>query len=200
MATRTRRRAWLRWVRRLRADTWIALAAQLTSLCALALTIYQAEATRKHDRLTVMPRLLVSYSYRADSGAALVVDNRGLGPVLVKTFDVLVDDSAVTSWEELMSRLRMRASAYRFSQLFPGEAFPAGTIGVLFGVDSGASARYLRRQIHRVDVQICYCSLYEDCWQTKFWAETLPAPHGVPANCPKDHKHLFRVNPDLMTR
>ena len=81
----------------------IEIAAVFISLLALTYTIYQGYVTRKHNRILVEPILDFSsgflplevgsdtYTYR------ISVKNNGLGPALIKSFDVYLIDDPVTS-------------------------------------------------------------------------------------------------------
>jgi hypothetical protein len=68
------------------------------SICALLLTMYQAWATRKHNRLSVQPRLTTHLRIERDAaeeGITRVIatlSNSGLGPAIIKSFEMLVND------------------------------------------------------------------------------------------------------------
>lgn len=77
----------------------------LISGCALSLTVYQAWATRKHNRLSVQPRL-TSYKHlehdASDEKVTRVIatlSNSGLGPAFIKKFEVLVNHEPFTILE-----------------------------------------------------------------------------------------------------
>ena len=79
------------------ADLAREYAALLVSICALFLTISQAMATRKHNRLTVRPHLATYTDNKADlerAGVRIIkieITNSGLGPAIIKTFEPLLD-------------------------------------------------------------------------------------------------------------
>lgn len=79
------------------ADLAREYAALLVSICALFLTISQAMATRKHNRLTVRPHLATYTDNSADPERKNVriikvgIRNSGLGPAIIKTFEPLLD-------------------------------------------------------------------------------------------------------------
>ena len=68
------------------------------SICALILTISQAKAIRRHNRLTVRPHLATYTETKADQdrkGVVVVMvklSNNGLGPAFIKTFNPLLDE------------------------------------------------------------------------------------------------------------
>jgi hypothetical protein len=80
-------------------------AALLVSICALFLTINQAMATRKHNRLTVRPHFATFTKTKADperKGILIVevtLTNSGLGPAIIKTFEPLLDGTPLQADE-----------------------------------------------------------------------------------------------------
>ena len=66
------------------------------SICALLLTMYQAWATRKHNRLSVQPRLSTQIERDVTEERVIRViatlSNSGLGPAIIKSFEILVND------------------------------------------------------------------------------------------------------------
>jgi len=79
------------------ADLAREYSALLISICALFLTISQAKATRKHNRLTVRPHLATYTDNSASpehAGIRIIevrITNSGLGPAIIKTFELLLD-------------------------------------------------------------------------------------------------------------
>lgn len=80
-------------------------AALLVSICALLLTIGQAWATRRHNRLTVRPHFATFTETKADperKGIQIVevrLTNSGLGPAIIKTFEPLLDGTPLQANE-----------------------------------------------------------------------------------------------------
>lgn len=78
---------------------WLALA---VSVCAIALTIYQAYLSRQHNRLSVRPSLstFVDTDPAPDNPRITLISmklmNSGLGPAYIKSFEILVRGEAFT--------------------------------------------------------------------------------------------------------
>ena len=73
--------------------------AQVISICALALAIFQAISSRRHNKLSVRPKLTIFRSYDFDipanlSIASVFVRNDGLGPGILKGLTMIVDGHA----------------------------------------------------------------------------------------------------------
>lgn len=73
----------------LKADASVAI-----SLCALFLTVFQARATRKHNRLSVTPYLTTFVDRTLQANRQLVyhvtLRNQGLGPAVIRDYCVIV--------------------------------------------------------------------------------------------------------------
>jgi len=72
----------------------------LVAACALFLTINGSRATRRHNRLSVQPRLsaFAETTENAVSGVAIykvALRNSGLGPAFIKRFEVLWDGNVL---------------------------------------------------------------------------------------------------------
>lgn len=91
------------------------VAAFFVSVCAIALTFYQAYLSRQHNRLSVRPSLstLVDADPAPDNPQITLVSvklvNSGLGPAYIKSFEILVFGEAVTvKTPEEMHRLALK--------------------------------------------------------------------------------------------
>jgi hypothetical protein len=142
-----------------------ASSAIVIAVASLAITLYEARATREHDRMSVWPRLSQAAS---DSGGHYdrTITNVGLGPALVKSFAVRLDDTLRTSWTPVVAALLgpAREAPWFFSMVGPGTVIlPGQTVHVLTIVTKDQSAAVLAQDA-RVVGQLCYCSLYDECW------------------------------------
>lgn len=87
------------------ADLAREYAALMISICALFLTISQAMATRKHNRLTVRPHIATYSETKADperKGIRIIkvqLTNSGLGPAFIKKFEPLLDGVSIKADE-----------------------------------------------------------------------------------------------------
>ncbi len=78
------------WQRRkmMNNDTIISLASTVIALSAFGLSIYQVSSLKKHNRLSVKPRL--EFNYHSDQGQKVMLHltNGGLGPAILKSINV----------------------------------------------------------------------------------------------------------------
>jgi len=71
----------------------------IVSACALALTIYQAYLSRKHNRISVKPRLTTSTNFYHEGNIMFFktyLSNRGFGPAIINNYCVCVEDEIIT--------------------------------------------------------------------------------------------------------
>jgi hypothetical protein len=146
-----------------RIESWVAIFVALTSL---TIALYEAHATREHDRMSVWPRLSQESS---DSGGIYdrAITNVGLGPALVRSYEVTLDGKARTSWEPVVTELvasTNKKPGFFFSHVGAGTVIlPGHTIHVLTITGREFSSVAIA-QDHRLVSRLCYCSLYGECW------------------------------------
>ena len=148
------------------------------AVASLGITLYEANATRDHDRMSVWPRLAQEASDSAGRYERTIT-NVGLGPALVRSFEIRLDETVQTSWTPVVTALlrgRSPEGAF-FSAVGPGTVLlPGRTIHVLTVIAGNLSATAMA-QDHRVTSRLCYCSLYGECWSTATHrAEPLQVP------------------------
>jgi hypothetical protein len=155
--------------RRIDPEMLVAAAAVLISLTALVVSLVEVRIMREQQHMSVWPRLAPSVS---NAGSfAFRIRNQGIGPAQVETVVLTVDGKPQARWSTVARALIGPreagfdyGSAYSFSTmggqvLLPGESITALTIPSHPAADS-ASVRSAR-----MGVDICYCSIYRDCWR-----------------------------------
>jgi hypothetical protein len=155
-------------------ERWISLSAVVISVCAFALAIQQGCRQREHDRLTLLPHVFLTVIYN-QSGVDFALGNPGGGPAIVHWFVASVDGEPHASWSSFTNRLGFSSSSYGFRIPSPGDFLRPGHEGVFLHIDSGPDAARLLRGLDRIELSLCYCSLYDECWIT--WSDApFPAP------------------------
>jgi len=163
----------------------VAVSAVIVSLCALVVSMYEANSVRAQQKTSVWPYVDFDVSY-SGQGLRLGFTNKGIGPALIRGFEVTVDGQPVTSLEAMITALVGPDSGIGYdvykTARFNGEVMPAGQTVRLFEVDSGwtPELRAFADTLGRVRVRYCYCSVYGDCWwadsEGRRIAETCPIP------------------------
>ena len=149
------------------------------ALAAIGLAIWEGSENRRHNRLSVQPRLgasVVSGEDAAGEFVRMAVESTGLGPAVVNTFRIYVDgiaqDSTITAggtpWVHVTEMFSADDTEINARGYGRGNYFPAGREYILFEVkrhrEAAAGGEPLTETVGRVAVQICYCSIYNtDC-------------------------------------
>lgn len=153
----------------------VGLSALLLSVCGLFIAIYEATLIRRAQRASAWPHVEVAASIRP-TGVSLWVRNTGVGPARVRAAALSRQDEVLAGWSALVRGLGAepaRVSTYR--SLVSGRVLPAGLQReTIFEItpEDGPGAPELVEDLSReviageVDVEICYCSVYDECWLT----------------------------------
>ncbi|WP_417456823.1 hypothetical protein [Kordiimonas sp.] len=172
---------------KIRLEVLVSITAMVTAVAAVVVAILQtqvmheeASMEREHQRLSVMPALLVyTGSHIGDDKGSFNVGlvNQGIGPAVIESFSAKVEGVESADWEELVAQgtggqVQIAGDARNvdgvtLSDLTPGTVVPAGENVVPIKLDTTPeNAAILRDFSDRLVVSVCYCSLYEECWNT----------------------------------
>lgn len=163
-------------------QTMIGLSAVLLSLCGLFISIYETSLIRQEQRASVWPHVEIGPSYHEDT-VSVHVSNSGIGPARLRAAAVKYRDDPKESWAELLQDAEIEdridgdpegLEVYR-DLINDSVLPPASPLDDIFRIsvteEDTASQAFLRAFRHEieegnVDVSICYCSVYEECWVT----------------------------------
>jgi len=155
----------------------VGLSAILLSLCGLFVSIYEASLMRQQQRASAWPHVEVGPSFSGRS-VELVVRNTGVGPARIRAANVTHRDGVRSDWDTLLRSVTAAdvnpdSIGYSFS-LISGQVLPPQSDREdLFALEADDDTE-LRpvRQIQRavrageLNVTVCYCSVYDQCWRT----------------------------------
>ena len=173
-------------------EVFVSLAALITAVAAVVITLEQtkvmreeAELERKNARISVMPSVwLTTYIGDTDGEAyyKLVLTNKGLGPAVIERFDVSYQDQPVYNWDELARRMAAHVGSDKSfeggyllsdrSSVSPGLMLEAGGMAYPLQVDNSTDPdgiSLLMRGSRDMKISLCYCSLYSDCFRTELF-------------------------------
>lgn len=163
---------------RFEADTVTAISAVVIGVCALGVSLYQAaimrqqqalmveqsQMAREQQRASVWPNVEVGTSYPGDELRLLVL-NTGIGPARVEAVRVTLDGAPVPQWSEVVAGLGGRAEPGYTHSAINGRVLPAGERLDALVLTESAVAASVQSALERVDVELCYCSVYDECWR-----------------------------------
>jgi hypothetical protein len=139
------------------------------ALVATGLSGYSAYLTREHDRLSVRPKLICSFQYD-DTGAGWLCQNQGLGPARLRGFRVFINGVEQQGADKqefgnvIASGLNLPYTHYGFTNVAANLMIPINQPVNLFWVKLGPASEALKAQYKKVGIELCYCSIYDECW------------------------------------
>ena len=148
-------------------DRIMAVSAIVVALASLAVALYEARTNREYQKVSVWPYVTQSNAMVPGEPYTRNIANLGVGPALVKSFQVSVDGKPQRDWAEVSRALTGQPSPdlvyfsiHSGSVLLPDKPVP------LVKIPPGDAAQHFweQAQTPRLSIRICYCSLYDDCW------------------------------------
>ena len=146
-----------------------ALAALVVALVSMATGVWQARATRIHNRLSVQPRLVIRWHSGGSHGIlGLTVANEGLGPAVV-TRSVFRFDGKEQEWSDVLDNLTVEFNKLelpdylRFTDVVQGTVIRSGDRLWVFSTEASDDAvdRFPPLS-NRVRLRIWYESMYHE--------------------------------------
>lgn len=151
------------------ADTWIAGASGVVALAALGLALLEGRANRRHNRLSVAPRLRLDFEARPETRSVkIVLVNAGLGPAIFDAFEPMLDGQpaavlGLSTLADVAGRAGVRGKL-RYSTVLEGEILTHGGSLELFSVAPGAFEEHPDQDygapFRRIGVRVRYHSMY----------------------------------------
>lgn len=81
---------------RINADQIVSITAIIVSIGTLFMIIYQTNLVRREQKASVMPYLNIGISLN-DSYQAIHISNKGLGPAMIESVQLIVNDSIINT-------------------------------------------------------------------------------------------------------
>ena len=139
----------------------VAFSAMLIGICALVVSIVEVRIMRQEQRANAWPRV----EPFVDTGQNFVMrlTNKGFGPALIRGVVVTVDSVPVRNWDELSFKLVGDSVQYTQAKITDTVLAPQNDI-VIFRPGQPGASELFSNSIGRVGIEVCYCSIYDDCW------------------------------------
>jgi hypothetical protein len=155
--------------KRFRFDLFIGLCALLVSCVAAAASAYQTYVINQQYQASVWPYLRFSFS-SDDQQLSLTVKNYGLGPALIRSFEITLNGKPVASLSPYVVSLESpkERGSVGFEVMGQGSVLPASETAPLMTVAKNPTVvRALLARQGAIDISICYCSLLGRCWMQR---------------------------------
>lgn len=150
----------------------VGLSALTVSLVAVFVGVYSAYIDRAYARASVWPRLEVYRSDFSDDKFKKFrygVTNSGTGPAKIEYVKVQYGSKTIKNWVELFSKEELAELQFIQSHL-NGRVIPSQNIVepliVIEQNNREVFNEFKKTKIDLVNIEICYCSIYDECWAT----------------------------------
>jgi len=147
-----------------RAIRWDALAAIIASLVGLlALTVagYTAYIQRQQVRAQVWPYLI---SGNNDLTQSLVVNNKGVGPAVVRTVQLWVNGKPQSDWNRVVANMGLPPHQFFQATINHDVLSPGEELQIIRFPDKALWQRFKTAASNRMAMDICFCSTLGECW------------------------------------
>jgi len=151
-----------------RIERWLSIAVGVAAIVAVMVSLYQARLAREQLRASAWPYISQGNSFANGTPFRRFVTNDGIGPARVRSFRVIVDGHPVPTWNAAVRALTgegdpglVYSSVGRGTVLAPGASRTVLTLQ-----PSPRTLRFVIALQTRLRTQVCYCSVYDECWNT----------------------------------
>lgn len=152
------------------------------SVFALALGAWQTRLMQSQARASVWPHLEVGYTYNSNTdqnGFIWRIDNNGVGPARIESVTLALDDKPMKHWRDVLLALGFTGEMRVSTTSLAGEVIPPSlnreTAIETIRINQRDVASVFKEAVSRFKMEICYCSVYDDCWIAR-WQTTKVEP------------------------
>ena len=152
----------------------VGVSAVVIGLCALGVSLYETSLMRSEQRAAVVPILELGRSFNYSSTdpsrnrLSLIAENVGIGPARVIDFRVTIDGTLYTTWDDAMQTLAGAEGRVSHSMsTINGRTIPPDRRIEMFNLADLEHLEAILQGFERLDLEACYCSVFDECWTTK---------------------------------
>ena len=152
------------------------------SIFALAIGAWQTRLMQSQARASVWPHLEIGYTYNSnvdENGFLWRIDNNGVGPARIETIALTFDGKPMRHWRDALEALGFKGELHMSTSSLAGEVIPPSlnreTAIEALRVNQRELAAAIKQNATRFGMDICYCSVYDDCW-VAHWLKPKPDP------------------------
>ena len=159
------------------AGVIVAICATVIAVVSLAISVYEARATRRHNRISVRPFLELRVGLSQGRTAGLQLINAGLGPAVITRTVLTLDGQPLGEFGEasvnvLRNKLSVRPAVVTFRRTILAADYDQFLLSV-DSFDRTEHAEFADLLRHRLGLEIHYESLYGG---EGYQAERKPRP------------------------
>lgn len=167
----------------------VALCALTVSVCSLAMMVYEASLERKAQKAAIWPHLSVNYS-KTPKSFGFSIKNSGIGPARIESVRVSFKSTSVPNWHGLLELLNGKPYSQNILTTYLEARVVSANENIdILKTDRSKEVDKLIEQLRDIEISICYCSVFDDCWITqKNSNKPLPI-----ASCPDYGEESFML-------
>lgn len=161
------------------SDRITSFAAIIVAVAAIAVSLWQGIDNRRHNRLSVKPKLQIVFRADPQGDAEIILRNDGLGPASIRNFEVkldnkLLDKVSLSAIFELVRIMELDSVPFTFDPIVNTTTIRAGDQANILvfkydeSIDMPSIVRILREHVNRLDLYIEYESMYGEKFTINF--------------------------------
>jgi hypothetical protein len=141
----------------------VALAALFVSVCAVAVSMYEAWLDRQQAKASVWPHVELTISI-SGRGATITVLNSGIGPASLDAVEVRVDGRPASGWPDVFARLLDKPPDNFSVTSITGRVLRAGDEIAMLALPPDVLPGDIMARLPNIGVEICYRSVFDERW------------------------------------
>ena len=172
--------------KRFNPQDYIGLIAVVVATTAALAAIFQTQLMARHQAISVWPYLQM-WAGIATTESELTdikpfsfnIANKGVGPAIIETIELRRNGEVISGWHEVFRLIAEendmdKSTAWATmseASIEAGEVVEAGEIRWVVQSEDRQFAMLMGREVYAdrsIEVDICYCSLYKECWRLVF--------------------------------
>ena len=147
--------------RAIRWDALAAIIASLVGLLALIVAGYTAYIQRQQVRAQVWPYLI---SGNNDLTQSLVVNNKGVGPAVVRTVQLWINGKPQSDWNRVVANMGLPPHQFFQATINHDVLSPGEELQIIRFPEKALWQRFKTAASNRMAMDICFCSTLGECW------------------------------------
>lgn len=154
-------------------QTFIAVISFVVAIFALYAALNESDAVRKQQQASVWPSLEFEVSFRTVPGSEQLdihLQNSGIGPAKIESIELFLDETRLENWAQLIATFTsIEAPLFSYNSVSRRVLRPDDQYSLLsvtaeeLGSETVIALQQAAKD-DRIAGEICYCSVFKDCW------------------------------------
>jgi hypothetical protein len=145
----------------------LSVCAILIAFISICISVWEGMETRRHNRLSVRPKLELSFNAGKDNFGYNVVNN-GLGPAVITGLTIRVDGQKADYsgyLDDILAKMNLQGRLLKKSAIDSGSTIISGGNAAIFICkfqDNDDRETILKSVYSRISIQLNYASMYDE--------------------------------------